>query len=200
MEVVRIDYSDCRDFILNHHYLRRNTTASYCYGLYRDSELIGIATYGRPVAHSLVKGAFGGKYMDTFLELNRLYTIDDLPKNTLSWFLSKTLKMLPSPMVVVSYADISVGHTGSIYKATNWIYTGLSAKRKDYKLKGVDLHGASIMDKYRGVPNRVAKMREDYGDLLYTEDRPRKHRFFYLIGSKKQKKDMMNNMKYKIIK
>jgi len=49
--------------------------------------------------------------------------------------------------VVVSYADTSQNHHGYIYQATNWIYTGLSAKRPDYKIKGLEhLHSASITD------------------------------------------------------
>ena len=55
--------------------------------------------------------------------------------------------MITKPKVIVSYADTSLGHHGYIYQATNWIYTGLSAKRKDYKIKGLDLHSASIFDR-----------------------------------------------------
>ena len=45
---------------------------------------------------------------------------------------------------------------------------------------------------------KVAQMREKYGDDLYTEDRPRKHRYFYFLGNKTQKKDMKKNLLYKI--
>ena len=30
-------------------------------------------------------------------------------------------------------------------------------------------------------------------------DRPRKHRYFYFLGNKTQKKQMLNNLKYKIM-
>ena len=37
-----------------------------------------------------------------------------------------------------------------------------------------------------------------YGDDLYLKDRPRKHRYFYFLGQKKQKKEMLENLAYDI--
>ena len=115
--------------------------------------------------------------------------------------LSKSLKMIPNPKVVVSYADTALGHHGYIYQATNWIYTGLSAKRKDYKLKGVhNLHRQSLLDREgrHMTKGKVAEMKLKYGDDLYTEHRPRKHRYFYILGNKKHRKEMIKNLAYKV--
>jgi len=194
--------SECKEWFLKKHYLKRLPPMSYCYGLYnKNLNLIGVASYGRPAAHGVVKGAFGGELMDNFLELNRLVINDGLPKNILSFFLSKTLNFLPKPQAIVSYADTSQGHHGYIYQATNWIYTGLSAKRKDYKLKGVhNLHSQSLLDREGRymTKNKIAKMKLKYGDDLYTEHRPRKHRYFYFVGNKKQRKEMIKNLAYKV--
>ena len=193
---------ECKEWFLKKHYLKRLPPMSYCYGLYNYSlSLIGVASYGRPAAHGVVKGAFGGKFMENFLELNRLVINDELPKNILSFFLSKTLNYLPKPQAIVSYADTSQGHHGYIYQATNWIYTGLSAKRKDYKLKGVhNLHSQSLLDREgrHMTKNKIAEMKLKYGDDLYTEHRPRKHRYFYFVGNKKQRKEMIKNLAYKV--
>ena len=121
----------------------------------------------------------------------------------MSFFVAQCLRQLPQPNVIVSYADTSQNHHGYIYQATNWIYTGLSAKRPDYKIKGLDLHSASITDslgrtdKKEGI-KQVELLREKYGDDFYMEDRPRKHRYFYFIGNKKQRKEMRSNLAYKI--
>ena len=193
---------ECKEWFLKKHYLKRLPPMSYCYGLYNNNlNLIGVASYGRPAAHGVVKGAFDGKLMDNFLELNRLVINDGLPKNILSFFLSKTLSLLPKPQAIVSYADTSQGHHGYIYQATNWIYTGLSAKRKDYKLKGIyNLHSQSLLDREgrHMTKGKVAEMKLKYGDDLYTEHRPRKHRYFYLLGNKKQRKEMIKNLVYKV--
>ena len=128
-------------------------------------------------------------------ELNRL-VVDKQPRNVLSWFVAQCLRRLP-PMIVVSFADTEQGHHGYIYQATNWIYTGLSAKRTDWKIKGKEhLHGVTVADEFRGQSNRGQLMREKYGDDFYLEDRPRKHRYVYFIGSKTQRKRWRKALKY----
>lgn len=202
-KVQTIKNQECKEWFLYKHYAKRIPSISYAFGLYKRSILIGVCSFGRPMSPSLTKGAFNGLYQETFLELNRLVINEGEKKNTLSFFVAQSLKFLPKPHVVVSYADTSMGHHGYIYQATNWIYTGLSAKRPDYKIKGLNLHSASITDslgrtdKKEGI-KQVELLREKYGDDFYMEDRPRKHRYFYFIGNKKQRKEMRSNLAYKI--
>jgi hypothetical protein len=100
---------------------------------------------------------------------------------------------------VVSYADTSQDHVGYVYQATNFIYTGLSAKRTDWKVRGKEhLHSQSIVDEFRGQPNRSKCLREKYGDDFYTVDRPRKHRYIFITGSKTYRKEVLRDLKYKI--
>ena len=200
-KITKIKNEECKEWFLHKHYAKRLPSVSYAFGLYKNNLLLGICSYGRPVAHTLIKHAFNGHYQDNFLELNRLVVNDNLPKNSLSFFVSATLKQLPSPVVVVSYADTSLNHHGYIYQATNFIYTGLSAKRTDYKIKGMEhLHSASVMDHAgRGLEKgKIEKLKAIYGNNLYLKDRPRKHRYFYLIGTKKQKKEMLANLAYEV--
>ena len=44
----------------------------------------------------------------------------------------------------------------------------------------------------------VNKLKVMYGNDLYLKDRPRKHRYFYFLGQKKQKKEMLKNLVYDI--
>lgn len=186
------------------HYAKRIPSVSYAYGLYKNKFIIGICSYGRPVAHTLVKYAFAGKFQDTFLELNRLVVDEGLEKNVLSFFVSQTLKKLQTPSVVVSYADSSQHHHGYIYQATNWIYTGLSKKFKDYAVIGLEhMHHSSIedsvgrYDKNKNI-NKHDLLKEKYGDRLYMKERARKHRYFYVLGNKKQRKEMIKNLAYTV--
>ena len=200
-KVLKIKTNECKEWFLKKHYAKRIPSISYAYGLYLDKTLEGVCSYGRPVAHALVKHAFDGYYQNNFLELNRLVINDNLSKNSLSFFVSSTLKQLPLPTVVVSYADTSLGHHGYIYQACNFIYTGLSAKRTDYKVKGIEhLHSASLMDHAgRGLEKgKINKLKEMYGDDLYLEDRPRKHRYFYLLGNKKTVRLMKKRLTYPV--
>ena len=45
----------------------------------------------------------GEKYKKIVYELNRLITVDDLPKNALSQFVTKSFKLLPKPLIIVSF-------------------------------------------------------------------------------------------------
>lgn len=196
-EVKSIDKSLCKEWCLKKHYAKRLPPISFAFGLFCENILNGIVTYGIPVSHSL-RTLWDDKYK--LMELNRLVVNDNLPKNTLSFFVSTSLKMLPKPLVIVSYADTSHNHHGYIYQATNWVYTGLSAEFKDYYVKGLEhLHGATIFDMSRGQENRVEWLKNKFGDKLIMVDRPRKHRYFYFIGTKNDVKNMKSMMPYEIV-
>jgi hypothetical protein len=156
----------------------------------------GIVTYGTPVSSTL-RDLWNGKYK--LMELNRLVINEGLEKNVLSYFVSQSFQLMPKPMVLVSYADTSKNHHGYIYQATNWIYTGLSVPFKDYYVKGMEhMHHTTLHDLSRGQDNRIEWLRNKFGDDLIMIDRPRKHRYFYFIGDKREKKDMLKMLPYQI--
>jgi len=187
---------DCRDWIINKHYAKRLPPIEYAMGLFSEVGLQGIVTYATPVSNPLRKLFFPDF---SIMELNRLVINEGLEKNSLSFLVSQSLKLIPPPMVIVSYADTSQNHHGYIYQATNFIYTGLSAKRTDYKIKGMEhLHGHTIADISRGQENRSQFLKDKFGSDFSLEDRPRKHRYFYFLGSKQQIKRMNELLPYKI--
>tara|TARA_Y100001963_G_scaffold57761_1_gene80848 strand:- start:195 stop:896 length:702 start_codon:yes stop_codon:yes gene_type:complete len=197
--------SECNEWFLKKHYARRLPNIYYAFGLYDNLNLLqGVCSFGRPMSHTLISGAVNGLYQDNFLELNRLVINEGLEKNVLSFFVSGCLNKLPKPLIVVSYADTSQGHHGFIYQATNWIYTGLSAKFKDYAVKGLEhMHHSSIEDSVGRYDenkniNKHELLRKKYGDRLYIKERPRKHRYFYFLGNKKEKEIMNKNLQYKV--
>ena len=169
--VTSIDSSVVLEWFTKKHYAKRRPSISFCFALFDENGyVVGVCSFGRPMAHTLVKNAFSGEYQDKFLELNRLITNDGLGRNVASFFVGKCLRLLPKPRVVVSYADTSQGHNGYIYQATNWIYTGLSAKFMDYMVKGYEhLHSSSIMDKVGrsdkdGHLDKVALLKKKFGE------------------------------------
>lgn len=197
MNIQTIPAKEAEPWLLARHYARRLCPISYAFGAYRGTELVGVVTYGTPASAPLREGVAGKEWSANVLELNRLCCMTG--KNIASRLVGRSLRMLPKPSIVVSYADTAQGHIGYIYQATNFLYTGLSAKRTDWKIKGREhLHGATVADESRGQANRAQWMREKYGDAFYLEDRPRKHRYIYLCGNKKQRKAMMNALRYEV--
>lgn len=197
MDVRQINRSDCQHFILNVHYAKRWPSISYAYGLFDRDELVGIVTYGTPPSAPLKKGIAGDKNKDKVIELNRL-CLKYNRKNEASFLISRSLKLLPKNKIIISFADISQGHNGCVYRASNFSYHGLSAKRTDWRVRGKEhLHGQTIADEFRGVKNRAKAMRDKYGDDFYLQERPRKHRYIFITGSKLQKRRLKADIKYK---
>jgi len=178
-EVSQITYQDTKPFILDIHYAHRMPSISYAYGLFLNGELEGIVSYGSPASPWLCKGIAGEQYKKEVIELNRL-VLKNNRKNEASVLVSKSLTLLPKPKIVVSYADTAQGHTGYIYQATNFYFTGTTKPRTDI---------ASLNGKHS---------RHHDGDKSKRVARSAKHRYVFFVGSKTQKKKYLKNLRYKI--
>ena len=71
----------CKEWLLYKHYLKRKTSYTYCFGLFKKKKLVGIITFGNAIPLTMKKSLFGEKYMNLVYELNRLCTNDNLNKN-----------------------------------------------------------------------------------------------------------------------
>lgn len=201
MKVLRINQSETYDWLLRVHYARRIPQITHAFGLYDGNELLGVVTYGVPSSAPLRSGVAGRENAQLIVELNRLVFSRQV-KNGPSLLVGRSLRLLPKPCIVVSYADMEQGHVGYVYQATNFIYTGLSAKRTDWKVIGLEgLHGQTIADISRGASgggrgSRAAFMREKYGDDFYLKDRSRKHRYIFICADGKKRAELMASLKY----
>ena len=189
--VSKIAYQHTKPFILDIHYAKRMPSISYSFGLFEKSKLVGVITYGKPPSPSLCKGIMGEEYSDLVIELNRLVLLNN-KRNEASILISKSFKLLPKPLIIVSYADTEQNHLGIVYQATNFLYTGLSDKRKEWRIKNSKLHSKTVCETY-SLEER--KRNKDKFELI---DRPRKHRYIYFLGNKTEKKYFKRNIRYKV--
>jgi hypothetical protein len=193
VKVLPIKNDETYSWLLQKHYAKRIPQIMYAFGLYDDEHLVGVVTYGIPASPSLCMGICGKEWSDKVLELNRL-CLQDNTKNQSSFLVSHSIKLLPKPTIVVSYADTGQGHVGYVYQATNFLYTGLSANRVDWTVKGLEhKHSKTLSD---GMT--LESIKEKYGDDFYYAERSRKHRYIYFHGTKQQKKLLKNLLKYNI--
>jgi len=184
-DVKKIKKFQTHDWLLHKHYAKRIPSISYAFGLFDMNNVnVGICTIGKPASPSLCIGICGETESQYVYELNRLCVNDNLPKNVLSYFVSRCLKMLPS-LILVSYADKAMGHHGYIYQATNWIYTGDTKERTDI---GSD----------DGSHQRHYSKDIDY--KANRKYRSSKHRYVYFTGSKLQRKKWKKMLKYHVKK
>lgn len=191
-EVIPVTYSETKAWILEKHYAKRRPSISLSFGLYIEGVLEGIVCFGSPPSQALCRGICGPEYRKDVLELNRLVINSGVPKNSASFLVSHAFKLLPKKRwIIVSYADTSMGHVGYIYQATNFIYTGLSDKRTEWRMKGCNKHSKTICEKYS------LKQRKE-SDSFYLIDRPRKHRYILFIGDRREKRKMLQSLRYLI--
>jgi hypothetical protein len=194
-QVERIKSSDAHSLILNIHYAHRLPSISYAYGLIRDGDLAGVCTFGTPASSTLCRGVCGDDYQNIVLELNRLVLVDNL-KHEASRLIAGAMRLLPRPRIVVSYADTSQGHLGVVYQATNFLYTGLSARFSDPVVEGLEhQHHATYA---HGMTNAEVVAR--YGpDRVRFVERARKHRYVAFVGTARQKRRLRAALRYETL-
>jgi hypothetical protein len=149
--VAPVELKKIKSFVENWHYSKsvNGLHANYCFGLFDGDKLIGAMIYGSlGMANAWKK--YGEKESDV-IELRRLCCIDDTPKNTESYFIGKTIKWLKKNTdykIIVSYADTFHGHSGTIYKASNFRHVGFTAKGKKILYENKTYHDKSIRTYY----------------------------------------------------
>ena len=193
--VREIPKTDSYYWLINIHYAKRIPSISYAFGLFEFGELVGVITYGTPPSSTLCRGICGDDWQTNVLELNRLVLKNNKP-NEASRLVGATLKMLPKPSIVVSFADTAQKHSGIVYQATNFIYTGLSNKFIDPVVKGLEhQHHASYA---HGMTNKQVVAHYGIENVSWVE-RSRKHRYIKFVGNKTQIKQMQTALKYQVL-
>jgi hypothetical protein len=190
--IQKISKKQAEEVLLKYHYLKdisKGFKSGYNYGLFKKNEfsplniggLQGVCIFtGLPVPE-IAKGAFGlqRNQQQGLFELSRLCIHPDTQSaeyNITSWFVSRTIKQLRKDTevrAIISYAD-SDHHTGTIYRACNFTYAGLTDAKKDFyyadgtkhsrgKVKGVEGEWRERSRKHRYVMMFDKKL-----DLLWT--------------------------------
>lgn len=171
-----VDRKTVRDFIEKWHYSTsiNGCIADYCYALFKPcGEMAGAMFFGRMAMANQWR-----RFSDSekgVIELRRLCCIDDTPKNTESYFIGRALRLLKKDWgkgVVVSYADKEHGHSGTIYKASNFKMIGEIKGAKVIMWGDKRYHDKTIRTKYKGELKPFAKRVKEAlecGDAFYKK-------------------------------
>ena len=144
---------EIKTFIETWHYSKNinGVISDYSFKLIDKDQIIGAMIYGRIAMANVWK-----KYVNSrneLIELRRLCCIDDTPKNTESYFIGYTLRWLKKNSKikkVISYADETYNHSGTIYKASNFKHIGMTNKGKVIVYNNKLYHDKTIRTKYKG--------------------------------------------------
>ena len=153
------------------HYLQSCPGAKWYIGLWGNGMLLGVVLYGN-CSRQGTASCWSGGNKDNTIELQRFALVDQLPPNTASWFLAQSLNQLPPEVeTIVTFADPSVGHMGSLYQAANFTYLGKTGSSYHY----LDARGKRI-DK-SGLRSRVRIPESERAKNLTKIPDPPKHRY-----------------------
>ena len=185
----RVSKEEVKNLLYNYHYLKdesKDFKSGFNYGLYRKSftdvlrigNCLGACIFtGLPVPEIAV-GAFGlnRNEQQGIFELSRLCiepNTQSCEYNITSWFVSKAIRQFrrdTEVKAILSYAD-SDHHSGTIYRACNFKYYGLTDRKKDFYYSDGTKHSRG---KVKGIKGE-------------WKDRSQKHRYL-LVFDKDLKK------------
>lgn len=184
------------DFIVTRrHYSRRAPIFWEAFALVDGDGLVdGVVVYGQP-SPPIQKHAFADRDFRLY-ELTRL-VIQTTKPNAASFLVGRSLRMLSEqPSAVVSYADTDWGHAGVVYQATNWLYTGATGSGTGaYIFNGEKIHPTAVVSRF-GATDHGRWAKENGAQVIPAS---KKHRYFYLNGTARQKKEMCSKLRYPVI-
>jgi len=117
-------------FMKEHHYSGKVVNnSSLHFGVFLDGRLHGVMSYGPSLDKSKIIGLVAGTGWNEFLELNRMAFDSVLPRNSESRAIALSLKLIkkhaPQVKWVISFADACSCGDGAIYRASNFVLTGI---------------------------------------------------------------------------
>lgn len=129
VEVRTVPLPVARTLVEQWHYAKGGAnTATFRHGLFRvgEDDCIGVAWWIPPTKGAAISMFPEGDWRRV-VALSRLVVHPDLPTNSASFLIGASVRLIRQDGrfdCLVTYADDWRGHTGAIYKATNWQYMG----------------------------------------------------------------------------
>lgn len=122
-------------FVRRHHYSGKVVNNSCLhFGAFLDGRLHGVMSFGSPMDKRKVLGLVKGTPWSGMLELNRMAFDDYLPRNAESYCIAKAIKLIkknaPQVKWILSFADGCSCGDGTIYRASNFILTGIKENKE----------------------------------------------------------------------
>lgn len=160
------------NWMIERHYLGRWPGVCVCtLALMLEGVTLGVIVFALPPRETAKR--YGGETW----ELARLWVDEAVPANAETFVIGKAIRFIrrnhPTVRTLVSYADPSVGHAGTIYRASNWVADGRTdQERKTPRFDYADAVTGKRYSRRGHVP---------FGVEIARVPRVSKHRFIYRL-------------------
>lgn len=147
MKITRANAKAIRYACMNFHYAHAVPVNTIGYNIFNGKdEWCGVVLFGTGATPNI--GSPYGLAQGEVLELVRvaLNGKQETTSMAVGGGLKELKKDAPMCKLVISYADADQGHFGTIYQATNWIYTGIEniGSRGAFIINGKKTHPKSV--------------------------------------------------------
>ena len=178
-KIMRCEYSHITNIFNDFHYKGSKIGGgiSVCFALVINGEINGGAVLGKP-RHE-------GKYPNC-IDIRRMACLDKSPQNSESYFIGQIIRWVKCNTEyehVLSYSDKTVGHNGTIYKASNFRQIGETSPTKYIEWNGETYHPRSLsIDRdysYRlrdDIKNGKAVIKTGKPKIIWMYDIPKRGR------------------------
>lgn len=208
-----------KELIIKNHYTHKWTLCKVVYGVFYKTDvknetflsesgekLIGCCVYASPVGRSASKSFSEKIKPDEVLELVRLFIEDGYGSNIESYVISQTMKMIkknfPNIKIILSYSDEEQGHVGTIYQAAGFYYQGNKniALMSNYSISliGPDnyqwIHSRTVNSKWGS--HNIEVLKQKIGKTFWRKKESTKHRYFYILANKIEKRQILSSIKH----
>jgi len=170
-----IDKKTERAFLAKWHYSKKAVpNSSVILGCFNGVRLIGSISFGKIINCIPI---FEDEPNTSGLELNRLALVDDAPKNSESWFLMHSVKILVKNYkwlrFIHTWADGLFCQGGTIYKACGFDYLRKIPISRSFLLPdGTKIHSIALAKTYfkthnesiKNIKTELAKVKHLFGD------------------------------------
>lgn len=190
--VVRIHTRDAIKFMGEYDLLKNIGLGVWHWGLFVNGELTSAISFGTTCfsSHRGFLSKISERTGFRVIQLCRGATVPwaqkDSPSHLISICCKKMYEMM-GPLIIVAYANPTLGEVGTIYQACNAIYTGMTDPKgqANYIINGKKMTGWKVFKKY-GTRSKERLRKFDL-DLQVQPLNP-KHRYLFLACSKLKKK------------
>lgn len=165
-------------------------------GAWEDAKFIGVVVFARGANHNMSKPYDLGQ--DECVELVRVALSNHItPVSKIVAIALKFLKKSNTGIrLVVSYADLDMGHHGGIYQAMNWIYEGKfnAGARQGFLINGRVRHNKSVHS--LGVKQNIDSVRrqlDPFAKEVFTEG---KHKYLMPLDAVMRKRILLLSKPY----